>query len=53
MIPQITVTQDLQERGLPGTLGLGLAGTSGLGQPSIAASAMAGSFINDFAALSI
>lgn len=49
VIPQITVTQDLRERGLPGTLGLGLAGTSGLGA-EYRGKAPAGSFINDFSA---
>lgn len=47
--PQIAVAQDLRALGVPGTLGLGLAGTSGLGA-EYRGKAPAGSVVNDFSA---
>ena len=45
--PAIAIAQDLRSLGLPGTLGVGLAGTSGLGA-EYRGRAPAGSIVNDF-----
>jgi long-chain fatty acid transport protein len=45
--PEIAVAQDLRSLGVPGTLGLGLAGLSGMGA-EYRGLAPAGSFANDF-----
>jgi len=45
--PEVAVTQDLRSLGVPGTMGLGLAGLSGLGA-EYRGLAPAGSFANNF-----
>jgi len=47
VIPSVALTQDLRPRGLPGTLGIGLSGVSGLGA-EYRGLAPAGSFANSF-----